>query len=94
VPSSKSCRARSSRSGWLYAVQVPGGGEQLIVDGAALQEQRDLGLGEAALDLLGRRKHAPLAERGTQEVAPNISVPVLVRIMLPTVEFDHDAPAG
>ena len=50
------------------AVQVPGGREQLVVDGAALQEQRDLGLGEAALDLLGRREHAPLAERGTQEV--------------------------
>ena len=50
------------------AVEVPGGREQVVVDRAALDEQCDLGLGEAALELLGRREHAPLAERRPQEV--------------------------
>jgi hypothetical protein len=50
------------------AVQVPGGPEQLVVDRTLLQEERDLGVGEAALNFLGRREHAPLAECRPQEV--------------------------
>jgi hypothetical protein len=56
------------RAGGTHAVQVPGGPEQFLVNSAALEEQRDLGLGEAALELLGRREHTPLAERRTQEI--------------------------
>src|SRR5262249_19955064 len=47
-------------------VQVPRGGEQLVVDGAAPQEQRDLRRREALLQLLGRREHASIAERCPQ----------------------------
>jgi len=56
------------RAGGANAVEVPGGPEQLLVDGAALDEQRDLGLGEASLEFLGRWEHAPLAERRAQKV--------------------------
>jgi hypothetical protein len=54
-------------AGGTDAVQVPGGPEQVVVDGAALDEQRDLSPGEASLELLGRREHASLAERRPQE---------------------------
>jgi hypothetical protein len=47
-------------------MQIPGGREKLLVDGAPLDKRRDLRRGEASLELLSGRKHPALAECGTQ----------------------------
>ena len=44
-------------------VEVPRGGEELVVDRTLVEEQRDLRLRKAVLQVLGRGKHASVPER-------------------------------